>query len=163
MQRKGWSPPKMHSQITPQWTPTTVTVQVVSATLGLSGAVVLLWLWTYLMPRSLGTRLSWASAVLLLCPAVDLLPCQLLSPPQPGCCYVRIVFHQKEKCRAFLLEMLLMPQEGARANFLPVQDPKIPGKAWPRITRLEGGKGITLPWNFCHGMKYFGWKAQPPS
>lgn len=42
MQRKGWSPPKTHSQITPQWTPTTVTVQVVSATLGLSGAVVLL-------------------------------------------------------------------------------------------------------------------------
>lgn len=32
----------MHSQITPQLTPTVITVKVVSATLGLSGAVVAL-------------------------------------------------------------------------------------------------------------------------
>lgn len=42
MQRKGWSPPKVHSQIAPQLTPTVLTVKVVSANLGLSGAVVVL-------------------------------------------------------------------------------------------------------------------------
>lgn len=61
-----------------------------------------------------------------------------------------------------------MPQEGARAEFLPVQGPGIPGKAQPRLKshrlgRSEGGKGIAVPCNFCHGMRYFGYMTQPPS
>lgn len=93
----------MHSQITPQLTPTVTTVKVVSATLGLSGAVSCIVTLNIFNAKITGHWFGCAFAVLVLFPAVNLLPCQLIFSPQPGCCHVHIVFQQREKHLNFLL------------------------------------------------------------
>lgn len=156
MQRKGWSPPKLHSQITPQLTPSVLTVKVVSATLGLRGAVVVLWVQTWLVPESLGTWLCICSAAFVPCCALTSLPAYLLSPTW-CCCHMRIVFQQ-----------WLFSSTG--------DAPNAPGRCQSRVSTCAGpwdprhglaklkscwqgeyGKWITVPCNFYHGMKYLGY------
>lgn len=101
MQRKGWRPPKMHSQITQQLTPTVITVISGFCNLGTY------WCCSFIVtPNVPNAKITghWfvcASAVLVLCPAVGLLPCQLIFSPQPGCCHVRIVFQHGKSTWVF--------------------------------------------------------------
>lgn len=103
MQRKGWSPPKMHSQITQQLTPTVITVISGFCNLGTYWCCSCIVTLNVPNAKITGHWFGCASAVLVLCPAVGLLPCQLIFSPQPGYCHVRIVFQRWEKHLGFLL------------------------------------------------------------
>lgn len=118
------------------------------------------------MPKPLGTALAmhlqcWSFP----CSGLTSLPASLFSPAWMllhACCLPAV---GKTPGFSPLLEMLLMPQEGARVRVylcrvlwfqatLSWDLKSLRSRRSRKVT--EGGKGITVPSLYCQGLKYFG-------